>query len=84
MTAQRQQAVEKSAANHFIDGVMTPNVFAHDDQIAVEIKDSRGMDAAGSSEIALGSCADVPANPEASPRRFGAEAKDRWPEIVAG
>ena len=54
MTIQWQQIVEEGAADCFVDRVMTPNVFAQNNQIAVEIEDRSRVNATGPGEIALG------------------------------
>ena len=53
MSIQRQEAVEKSAADCFIDRIMPADIFAHDLQIAANIEYAGGMNASRARESAL-------------------------------
>src|SRR5205814_5012012 len=48
---EREKPVEKGASNRLIDSVMASDIFADDERIAKKIKNSRGMDASGASEV---------------------------------
>ena len=47
MILERQEIIEERTSDCFIDGIVAANVFPQDNQVAVEIKDCRRMDATG-------------------------------------
>ena len=50
---ERKQSVEQSAADRFIDGIVTSHILAENNAITLKIEDGGSMDTAGAIEISL-------------------------------